>query len=1148
MTGFQRTLDLPSGWERGFAPDGPMYFINHNERTTTFNHPNEVENAAVEDTTLKKKKRRPSFTETLTRPIFRRSSSKNHKMKVEKQEPKEKRPSSARRSSQSLNKAIKMTVVRRDPKSVVTKSGWLYKQDSSGMGGMKIWRKRWFVLSDFCLFYYKDSKEEEVLGSIVLPSYDISTATPSDKINRKYTFKIEHQGMRTYYISAESYKDMAEWVSLLSNTCLAQSSPSKSGSRKSQQAKEAQQADESDFGFNTKPKAEEPQSPTPPVQKQVANGNNNNAKHSTSSTPSEPHQQQFPRQQSRNSQQSRSSHRTRSSNSSRTPTTSNTTPSVEQRRRNTSEPPPARHQHHQHHHYPQQHDPRTAMINNYDQHVPAYGHRNGDIPYADAVSPDGRRGTTGRVQRHESMTKLGNWVMNQKQRQTSTNTLNSQRRPAYDTASEMSSVSSANRKNGYFYQPTNTHRTGRSAHHHHPPSSGKRYKSGSYNDYMDPTEVASSIMSVPPMFRNNRVMSLPRPRSTQELDDRSSSRRKRIQNSKSTSYLEPDVARQPVRTKSDHNLPQNSTNSPPSYRSSSQRTPSSVNTPRRAGDDVFSPPLSDSSYPNSHQFQFEPLSKHDPYSQTKGSTPPSGYEIRQMDVKGKQGQLRAFAVSMKQPDVIPSKATQNLSNNFEKLSTNETDIQSKLDRLNELDNTLSNLTQEISNLQKNKMRLESSLLRARSSFSGEGSAVELEHKLSKVKSQLSESASRLKDMSKENEEFEREVRKHKTRLLEQLNRGQSVSPSTESQRQLEWELGKVQLMMENLNRNKIGLDTNLEGFRDQQSTSPTSTVGRNSSTKSSEARSPRNVKRISTERRSSGRGFSHMRSASSSSSLSHDGKYHTLPAHGVSHATSVDSLTAATLMRTSRPSSARSSNLHRTKSAAERLLVGSHGNLSSQDPDEIKRIQRELNQNRRRTLTNDFTRRHTSPRYYHHDTHMQVGIDVQMAIKHHRMPKVLQRAKREMQRAEAEKPPKRVVEGFDIDTFEHDAIHPDDPMNDYDVVDGDVMNGLPSPHREEDLEPQDLELDLNVTHQLITPDKVEIPDRYVEYEDVILTPEQEKVKRRKIRAIEDMLARSGQPASRPTVHLAAALAAEAGTVARAVAFQAQSKAIEPSLV
>ncbi|CAK8678236.1 unnamed protein product [Clavelina lepadiformis] len=224
MTGFQRTIDLPSGWEQAFAPEGGVYYINHNDRITTLEHPNKPTlTEEVNESALKKKKRRPSFTETLTRPLFRRSSSKA-KTKPEKYhvKPKESRPSSARRSSVGRSKSIKMLVVRRDPNTDVSRSGWLYKQNSSGVGNVKIWRKRWFVLTDFCLFYYKDAKEDDVLGNIVLPSYEISTVNPDDKINRKYAFKIEHPGMRTYYISAESYNDMAEWIRILAPLCAFQ--------------------------------------------------------------------------------------------------------------------------------------------------------------------------------------------------------------------------------------------------------------------------------------------------------------------------------------------------------------------------------------------------------------------------------------------------------------------------------------------------------------------------------------------------------------------------------------------------------------------------------------------------------------------------------------------------------------------------------------------------------------------------------------------------------------------------------------------------------------------------------------------------------------------------------------------------------------
>ncbi|XP_046494130.1 pleckstrin homology domain-containing family A member 7 isoform X7 [Equus quagga] len=118
--------------------------------------------------------------------------------------------------------------IRRNPNVPVVVRGWLHKQDSSGM---RLWKRRWFVLADYCLFYYKDSREEVVLGSIPLPSYVISPVAPEDRISRKYSFKAVHtgmraliynsstggspaeqSGMRTYYFSADTQEDMNAWV------------------------------------------------------------------------------------------------------------------------------------------------------------------------------------------------------------------------------------------------------------------------------------------------------------------------------------------------------------------------------------------------------------------------------------------------------------------------------------------------------------------------------------------------------------------------------------------------------------------------------------------------------------------------------------------------------------------------------------------------------------------------------------------------------------------------------------------------------------------------------------------------------------------------------------------------------------------------
>ncbi|XP_056124734.1 pleckstrin homology domain-containing family A member 7 isoform X8 [Rhinichthys klamathensis goyatoka] len=130
--------------------------------------------------------------------------------------------------------------IKRNPNVPVVVRGWLYKQDSSGM---RLWKRKWFVLSDYCLFYYKDSREETVLGSIPLPSYVVSPVGPEDHISRKYTFKAchtgmrsyiynknsligsqaEHCGMRTYFFSADTQEDMNGWIRAMNQSALMQS-------------------------------------------------------------------------------------------------------------------------------------------------------------------------------------------------------------------------------------------------------------------------------------------------------------------------------------------------------------------------------------------------------------------------------------------------------------------------------------------------------------------------------------------------------------------------------------------------------------------------------------------------------------------------------------------------------------------------------------------------------------------------------------------------------------------------------------------------------------------------------------------------------------------------------------------------------------
>ncbi|XP_075393238.1 pleckstrin homology domain-containing family A member 4 isoform X2 [Tenrec ecaudatus] len=109
--------------------------------------------------------------------------------------------------------------LRRDPNLTVHIRGWLHKQDSAGL---RLWKRRWFVLSGHCLFYYKDSREESVLGSVLLPSYSIRPDGPGAPRGRRFTFTAEHPGMRTYVLAADTLEDLRGWLRALGRASRAE--------------------------------------------------------------------------------------------------------------------------------------------------------------------------------------------------------------------------------------------------------------------------------------------------------------------------------------------------------------------------------------------------------------------------------------------------------------------------------------------------------------------------------------------------------------------------------------------------------------------------------------------------------------------------------------------------------------------------------------------------------------------------------------------------------------------------------------------------------------------------------------------------------------------------------------------------------------
>ncbi|XP_030005960.1 pleckstrin homology domain-containing family A member 5-like isoform X2 [Sphaeramia orbicularis] len=257
ITGHRKTPDLPTGWEEGYTFEGARCFINHNERKVTCKHPvsgvpsqdncifvvNEHVNCgklvhpdkpvealsrpaakpSSEQGSVGDKKERPTstmseasnYTGGSDYSTFHGSPATTVTTATTTTSASSTRPS--RSSKKVHNFGKRSNSIKRNPNAPVVKNGWLYKQDSTGM---KLWKKRWFVLSDMCLFYYRDEKEDTILGSILLPSFHISMLSVDDHISRKYAFKATHPNMRTYYFCTDTSKEMESWMKVMTDAAL----------------------------------------------------------------------------------------------------------------------------------------------------------------------------------------------------------------------------------------------------------------------------------------------------------------------------------------------------------------------------------------------------------------------------------------------------------------------------------------------------------------------------------------------------------------------------------------------------------------------------------------------------------------------------------------------------------------------------------------------------------------------------------------------------------------------------------------------------------------------------------------------------------------------------------------------------------------
>ncbi|XP_053262939.1 pleckstrin homology domain-containing family A member 5 isoform X8 [Podarcis raffonei] len=227
ITGHRRSPDLPTGWEEAYTFEGARYYINHNERKVTCKHP--VTGQPSQDNCIFVVNEQTAATmsseEKKDRQVNMIGEAAHYNLTSDyAAHPMSPLGRTSRSSKKVHNFGKRSNSIKRNPNAPVVRRGWLYKQDSTGM---KLWKKRWFVLSDLCLFYYRDEKEEGILGSILLPSFQISMLSSEDHINRKYAFKAAHPNMRTYYFCTDTGKEMELWMKAMIDAALVQTEPVK---------------------------------------------------------------------------------------------------------------------------------------------------------------------------------------------------------------------------------------------------------------------------------------------------------------------------------------------------------------------------------------------------------------------------------------------------------------------------------------------------------------------------------------------------------------------------------------------------------------------------------------------------------------------------------------------------------------------------------------------------------------------------------------------------------------------------------------------------------------------------------------------------------------------------------------------------------
>ncbi|XP_039144767.1 pleckstrin homology domain-containing protein 1 [Dioscorea cayenensis subsp. rotundata] len=100
------------------------------------------------------------------------------------------------------------------------RSGWLTKQGEY----IKTWRRRWFVLKQGKLFWFKDSyvTRSSVPRGVIPVSTCLTVKGAEDVLNRQFAFELSTR-QETMYFIADSEKEKEEWINSIGRSIVQHS-------------------------------------------------------------------------------------------------------------------------------------------------------------------------------------------------------------------------------------------------------------------------------------------------------------------------------------------------------------------------------------------------------------------------------------------------------------------------------------------------------------------------------------------------------------------------------------------------------------------------------------------------------------------------------------------------------------------------------------------------------------------------------------------------------------------------------------------------------------------------------------------------------------------------------------------------------------